>query len=304
MPTFNKQIAFALLAVLVLNTPLFAQQQTDTLTTGDRPMHTESAQDHADDKQPEPESPPPLPEGMTLDEVFESAETPPPSDFPDTVPDDKLYLFTMFEQFEYRTTSSTAPDHLGWEAQGWFGRDFGKFWWKNESEVMFGETGGGETETDLLYSRLITPFWDLQAGIQYANEWATDEYEDRWSGVIALQGLAPYKFELDNALYLSQHGNVTLAMEAEYDLRITQRLVAQPLVAIGAAFQDIPERRLGAGITDMNLDVRLRYEIKREFAPYIGIRSQFLIGETREIASDAGEDTGQILFLSGLRFAF
>ncbi|MCF7805997.1 MAG: copper resistance protein B [Candidatus Marinimicrobia bacterium] len=301
---FNKQITIALFAGLVLGMPLFAQQQSDTLTTADRPMHTESAQEHAGDRQPEPESPPPLPEGMTLEEVFEYAETPPPSDYPDSVPDDKLYLFTMFEQFEYRTTNSTAPDHLGWEAQGWFGRDFGKFWWKNESEVMFGETNEGETETDFLYSRLMTPFWNIQAGVQYANEWMTDEYEDRWSGVIALQGLAPYKFELDNSLYLSQHGNVTLALEAEYDLRITQRLVAQPLAAVGAAFQDIPERGLGAGITGVNLDVRLRYEIKREFAPYLGIRSHFLVGETKDIASSAGEDSEQILFFSGLRFAF
>jgi len=304
MLTFHKQIAFALLAGLVLSMPLFAQQQSDTLTTADRPMHTESERQHVGEKQPEPESQPPLPEGMTLDEVFDYAETPPPSDYPDTVPDDKLYLFTMFEQFEYRTTSSTMPDHLGWEAQGWFGRDFGKFWWKNEAEVMFAEASEGESETDLLYSRLFTPFWNLQAGVQYANEWITDEYEDRWSGVLALQGLAPYKFEMDNSLYLSENGNITLAMETEYDLRITQRLVAQPLAAMAVAFQDIPERGLGAGITDVNLDLRLRYEIKREFAPYIGIRSHFLVGETKDIAASAGEDTGQTLFFSGLRFAF
>ncbi|HKJ69716.1 MAG TPA: copper resistance protein B, partial [bacterium] len=207
MQTFNKHMTAVLLAIFALGMPLLAQQQPDTLTTADRPMHTESAQEHAGNRPPEPESPPPLPEGMTLDEVFEYAETPPPSDYPDIVPDNRLYLFTLFEQMEYRMTNTTAPGHLGWEAQGWFGRDFGKFWWKNEAEVMFEGANEGESETDLLYSRLITPFWNFQTGVQYANEWMTEEYEDRWSGVLALQGLAPYKFELDNSLYLSQHGN-------------------------------------------------------------------------------------------------
>ena len=165
MRTFKKHMTVVLLAGFVLGSSLLAQRQPDTLTTADRPMHTESAREHDSTNPPEPESPPPLPEGMTLEEVFDYAETPPPFDYPDSVPDDRFYLFTMFEQFEYRMTSSTAPDYLGWEAQGWFGRDFGKFWWKNEAEVMFKEANEGETETDLLYSRLITPFWNLQAGV-------------------------------------------------------------------------------------------------------------------------------------------
>jgi copper resistance protein B len=212
---------------------------------------------------------------MTMEEVFDFAESPPPSDFPEPLPDDKLYAFTLFEQLEYRVaTDDKTADHLGWEAQGWIGGDFNKFWWKNEGEAAFDGPDEGETETDLLYSRLITPFWDFQVGVQYANEWREDNYEDRWSGVIALQGLAPYKFELDNSLYISEDGDVTFVIEAEYDLRITQRLVLQPRAEMGFAFQDIPERSLGAGMTDVKLDLRLRYEIKREFAPYFGVRSR------------------------------
>jgi copper resistance protein B len=156
----------------------------------------------------------------------------------------------------------------------------------------------------LLYSRLISPFWDVQVGVQYANEWRKDDDEDRWSGVIALQGLAPYKFEVDNSLYISEDGDVTLAIEAEYDLRITQRLVLQPRAEIGMAFQDVAERSLGAGITDVKLDLRLRYEIKREFAPYIGVRYQSLVGETDNIAEASGEDSEQLFFMAGFRFAF
>ncbi|MCA1784382.1 MAG: copper resistance protein B, partial [Desulfobacteraceae bacterium] len=104
--------------------------------------------------------------------------------------------------------------------------------------------------------------------------------------------------------YVSEHGDVTFTCEAEYDLRITQRLVLQPLAELQFAFQDISERDMGAGITDVNLDLRLRYEIKREFAPYIGVRYRFLAGETADIAEEAGADTTQWFFMAGMRFAF
>ena len=199
-----------------------------------------------------PENGPATPPGMTLEEVFNVAESSPPDGFPEPVPDDRVYVFTLFEQLEYRVaTDNETADQLGWEVQGWIGGD----------------------------------------------------YEDRWSGVIALQGLAPYKVELDNSLYISEEGDVTLAIEAEHDLRITQRLVLQPRAEIGFAFQNIPERSLGAGMTDVKLDLRLRYEIKREFSAYFGVRSQFLVGDTDRIAEANGEDSEQLYLMAGLRVA-
>ncbi len=291
---------------LILAGAAYAQEEASEMpSTADRPQHGESAARHDEGAPEAPEIEPAVPAGMTLEEVFEAAESPPPANFPEPVPDDRTYAFTMFEQLEYRVASDDGnADQLGWEAQGWIGGDFDKFWWKNEGEAVFDGPDEGESETDLLYSRLITPFWNFQAGVQYANEWHEDDYEDRWSGVIALQGLAPYKFELDNSLYLSEDGDATLAIEAEYDLRITQRLVLQPRAEIGFAFQDIAERNLGAGMTDVKLDLRLRYEIKREFAPYVGIRSRFLVGETENIAEARGEDSDRFFFMAGLRFAF
>jgi copper resistance protein B len=271
----------------------------------DIPMHGELISQHDESAPRLPEIEPAIPENMTLEEVFEFAESPPPSDFPAPVVDNKLYALTLFEQLEYcLATDDEAADQLGWEAQGWIGGDFNKFWWKSEGEAVFDGPNEGETETDLLYSRLITPFWDFQAGAQYANEWHKDDYEDRWSAVIALQGLTPYKFELDNSLYISEDGDITFEIEAEYNLRITQRLVLQPRAEMKFAFQDVSERNLGAGITDVKLDLRLRYEIKREFAPYFGVRSQFLVGETDNIAKANGEDSEQLFFLTGIRFAF
>lgn len=282
--------------------PIYAQETPDLPTTAERPGHLESAHEHADKTTPAVEQPP-LPEGMTLDEVLEYSANPPPAHFPDPVPDDRTYVFTFIEQLEYRVADGGGTDHLGWEAQGWVGGDFHKFWWKSEGEAVFEGADEGESETDLLYSRLVTPFWSFQAGIQYANEWGED-YEDRWSAVVALQGLAPYKFELDNSVYLSEDGDLTLAAEGEYDLRITQRLVLQPRAALGLSAQDIPERGLGSGFTDVKIDLRLRYEIRRELAPYLLVRYTTPLGETEDIARAAGADTGQWFFGAGLRFAF
>jgi copper resistance protein B len=305
MLTSKRFLCVMIIAALWITSTCSAQDATRMPGTTDRPDHQESAREHRGEEGVLPDvETPPLPKEMTLDGVLDYAASPPPENFPVTVPDDRLYVFTLFDKLEYRISDDETPDHLGWEAQGWYGGDFHKFWWKHEGEAVFDGPDIGETETDFLYSRLVTPFWNFQVGVQYANEWHTDDYNDRWSGVVAFQGLAPYKFELDNALYLSEEGDVTFTCEAEYDMRITQRLVLQPLAELNFAAQDIPKRSLGAGMTDVNLDLRLRYEIGREFAPYIGIRYRFLAGETADIAKAAGADTRQVFFMVGCRFAF
>lgn len=305
MPNPDRRFPLTVLLSILLGFAAPAREMSDMPTTADRPTHGESAAAHAGSEPPSPEFRPAVPEGMSLEDVFDFAESPPPGHFPPTLHDDRLYAFTLFEQLEYRVgRDDRTDDHLGWEAGGWIGGDFNKVRWKSEGEAIFEGTDAGESETDLLYSRLITPFHDIQIGLQYANEWQADDYHDRWSAVVALEGLAPYKLEFDHSLYLSEDGDLTFESEIEYDLRITQRLVLQPRVGIGFAFQDIPERSLGAGITDVKLDLRLRYEIKRGFAPYAGVRSTFLVGETENIAEAAGEDSSHLFFLTGLRFAF
>lgn len=292
-------------AVLLLSAAAWAEEKAGMPSTVDRPKHGESARQHGG---PAPQTAgikPAIPTGMTLEEVFEFAESPPLDHFPEPLHDDNTYAFTLFEQMEYRlATDDGSTDELGWDAQGFLGGDFDKFWWKSEGEAVFDGPSEGETETDLLYSRLVTPFWNLQVGVQYANAWHDGDYEDRWSGVIALQGLAPYKFKFDSSLYISEEGDATLAVETEYDIRITQRLVLQPRAGFGFAFQDIQERGLGAGMTDVTLDLRLRYEVEREFAPYLGIRSTFLVGETENVAKARGEDADHFVVMAGFRFAF
>lgn len=271
-------------------------------STADRPVHGESAHRHEGEPPPAPETPP-LPQGMSLDDVLDRAAQPPPEHYPDPVPDDELRMFVLAEQLEYRLGAGER-DQLGWEAQGWIGYDYDRFWWKSEGEAVFDGADEGESETDLLYSRLITPFWSAQVGVQYAIEWEPGDTSDRWSGVVALQGLAPGMVELDASLYVSEDADVTVEIEGEYNLRITQRLVLQPRIELGLSAQDVPERNLGAGLTDANLDLRLRYELEREFAPYIGLRYRLLAGETGNRAEAAGLDDDAFFVFGGLRLAF
>ncbi len=294
-------IAFTL-SLILSATPIIAQRKETLPSTADRPAHVESGHRHEQAPQHLPETPP-LPEGMSLDDVLERAAQAPPQSFPDLVPDDQLWAFAVFEQLEYRLREA-GRDQIGWEAQGWIGYDFDRFWWKTEGEGEFDGTDEGETENDLLYSRLITSFWNAQIGAQYANSWESSNYKDRWSGVLALQGLSPGMIEIDSSLYISERADVTLEIEGEYNIRLTQRAVLQPRAELTFAAQDIEERDFGAGMPNANLDLRLRYEFSRKIAPYVGVRYRFLTGETRHIATRNGEDTESLYFLLGLRLAF
>ena len=123
----------------------------------------------------------------------------------------------------------------------------------------------------------------------------------RTHAVLGLQGLAPYWFEVDGAAFLSTDGDLTARGEAEYDLHLTQRLVLQPRAEVEFSAQDVPERELGSGLTGLDAGVRLRYDIRREFGPYVGIEWQSAFGETRDIVEAAGGEGDEVVFLVGLR---
>lgn len=186
-----------------------------------------------------------------------------------------------------------------WHAQGWYGGDIHRFWWKSEGEGAF-ENEVEDAELQLLYSRAVTPYYDLQAGVRQS--YIDDE--DRTDLVVGVQGLAPYWFEVGAAAFVSTEGDVRARAEAEYDLRLTQRLILQPAAELNFAVQDIPDLDIGAGLTDANVGVRLRYEFSRSFAPYIGVEWTSALGETRDIRESLGADTQSTRAVIGLRALF
>lgn len=292
-------------AIVPVQAQMKMDSSADMPNTKSRPDHIESERAHAGDRvQKDDDLPAPLlPQGQTLDEVLRYADELPMDQIINMMSDDKLRGFFMFDQLEYRT-ADPGKDQLGWDALGWLGYDKDRLWLKTEGEVSLKGIDEGESETDLLYSRLITPFWQAQAGLQYANGWASGDYHDRVSGVIALVGELPYMIETDLSLYLSDRADFTVALELEYDLRLTQKLVLQPRVELTFAAQDIDERELGAGLAIADFDLRLRYEISRKFAPYIGVRYHQLVGETHHIARQNNGQPEQVMLLTGVMLSF
>ena len=121
-----------------------------------------------------------------------------------------------------------------------------------------------------------------------------------FAGIIVLSGLAPYQVEMDTTLVLTEDGDLSVEWEVEYDLRITQRLVLQPRLETALHAQDVPEREIAAGINDLTVDLRLRYECRRWLAPYVGVRTRHVIGAARDLSDDDEE----FLLLVGVRWSW
>ncbi|WP_294196114.1 copper resistance protein B [uncultured Sphingomonas sp.] len=190
-------------------------------------------------------------------------------------------------------------DGYRWDGEGWFGGDIDRLVVKTEGEGGVG-TRVDTAEVQALYARAIDPYWNLQLGVrQDLGAGARRRY-----AVVGVEGLAPYWFDVEGALFLSDHGDVLARGEAWYDQRITQRAILQPRVEVNLAAQDIPSSRIGAGLSSAEVGVRLRYEIRREFAPYIGLSWERRYGATARYARDDGERTGGVALALGVRAWF
>ena len=148
-----------------------------------------------------------------------------------------------------------------------------------------------------LWSHAVSPWFDVQAGVR--QQFGTGP--DRTQLALGLQGLAPYLFELDGAAFLSTKGELTARIEAEYEQRITQRLILLPRAEVNLSAQNIPELGLGSGLTSIQLGARLRYEVIHEFAPYVGVEWQRDLGDTARMARAAGDRASRVLFVAGIR---
>lgn len=196
--------------------------------------------------------------------------------------------------------SRDGPDGYAWDdVQFWYGGDLNKLWLKSQGEGTFGQ-GVESAEVQALWSRAISPFWDIQTGVRYDLR----PQPDRGHLVLGLQGLAPYWFEIDAAAFLSEMGDVTARFEGEYDLRITQRLILQPQTELDFSLQDVPELNIGSGLSMAEAGLRLRYEIVPEFAPYVGVRYERAFGDTADFRRADGEDVGGWSLVLGVRTWF
>jgi copper resistance protein B len=177
--------------------------------------------------------------------------------------DQAIYNHFIAERFEYEGNENL---HLiKWDIQHWIGTDEHKLWLKTEGDYSADQSIFGRADLQVLYSHNIEPFWDFQIGARRAFE-----PERTYDAVIGFQGLAPYFIEVDSAIFINDRANLLYRLDLNYEVLLTQRLILEPRIELNLAARDIENRGVKAGVTEFEAGLRLRYEIQREFAPYLG----------------------------------
>ncbi len=210
--------------------------------------------------------------------------------------DDPLLLTVILDQLEMRDVG--GDNALSWDGQGWLGRDLRKIWLKTDGERAAGNTE--EAELQFLYSKAVARYWDIQVGMRHDFEPSPSR---SWAA-IGFKGLAPYFFDIDAAAFIGESGRTALRFEAEYELLLTQRLILTPDIEINLYGQNDPDVGIGSGLSEIEAGLRLRYEIRREFAPYVGVNWARMFGSTADFAKIAGRDTSEAQLVIGLRTWF
>ncbi|HVC52484.1 MAG TPA: copper resistance protein B [Stellaceae bacterium] len=213
------------------------------------------------------------------------------------VEDNRIFAHVLLDQLEGRLGG--AGGDFRWDGQGWIGTDYDKLWIKTEGyRRANGEVDDGRHE--FLYDRAITTYFDVQAGLRSD----IDSRPSRHWGAFGIQGLAPMFFDVEATAYASDQGHFAARLKGSYDLLITQRLVLQPEAELNLYSKADPARLTGAGFSDLDVGLRLRYEITRKFAPYIGVAYENKFGQTASFARRAGESTNGVRLLFGVRVWF
>ena len=207
--------------------------------------------------------------------------------------DTAIFMHGVLDQFESRT------DAFRWSGEAWVGGDRDKLWLKSEGFVL----GRGNVEDgrhELLYDRAISAYADLQAGVRV--DW--DSGAGRTWAALGVHGMAPLFFNYEATAYFGDRGRAAARLAVSHDIALTQRTILQPLVELNFYSKSDPTRGLGSGLSDIDTGLRLRYEIARKIAPYVGIAYAGKFGETAQMARRAGDTTGGVHFVFGIRSWF
>ena len=199
---------------------------------------------------------------------------------------------------EVETRKANGANPKVWNINAWVGKDLEKLWIKSEGEKLNGKTT--EAELQILYSKAITPFWDLQYGIKKDFK----PTPSRTWGTIAVKGVAPYLVEIDASLFVGESERTAIRLDAEYEYMLSQKWVLSPELEINIFGKDDEVTGTGKGLSNIETGLRLHYELSREFAPYIGINWGKKYGNTVTFANSEGEDVEDSQVVAGVRFWF
>jgi copper resistance protein B len=220
--------------------------------------------------------------------------------FPDVeghaVHDEALNYFVLLDHVEWQAGEGQGRASL--DSSGWIGRDRDRLWFRAEGDGS--DRGVGAAGVQLLYGRQVARWWDVVGGVRQdlgsgpARTWAA----------LGIQGLAPYWFDIEATAYVGPSGRTYARFDVEYEVLLTNRLIVQPLVELELFGMSDPERAIGAGLSTIDAGIRLRYELRRELAPYIGVTWNRKYGNTARFAEAAGDSRTASRFVTGVRLWF
>lgn len=262
-----------------------AQQPVPKPATEDHSAHT-PPKDQAGEQPKQPIPP--------LTDADRAAAFPPALDG-HAVHDRQIHSFVLFDQLEWQGGDSGGANV---ENTSWIGGDINRLWLRAEAETEDGDIDNAFV--DALWGRSFSRWWDVVAGVR--QDFRPGDPQT-WAAV-GVQGLAPYWFDIEATAYVGPGGRTHARFEAEYDLLLTNRLVLQPLLEVTLYGKDDPERGIGSGLSSVEAGLRLRYEIRRELAPYVGVVFDRSLRGTADYARENGDEVGTIRLAVGLRTWF
>ena len=214
--------------------------------------------------------------------------------------DTSRFAKVMLDQLEWRNGGMNEGRAV-WDAQGYYGGDYDKLWIKTEGKyVSQGRTGVHDADVEVLWDRVISTWWNVQAGGR--QDFGTGQ--SRTWAAIGIQGLAPQWFQTEASVYASDGGRTAARLKAQYELLLTQRLVLQPFAEANFYGHSDPAHEIGSGLSDLEISVRLRYEAYRQFAPYVGVVWLRRFGGTADLVRAAGGEDSDLELTAGLRVWF
>ena len=212
------------------------------------------------------------------------------------VHDTALNSFFIFEKLEWQDADDGSA--LNWEAQGWIGGDVDRLWLRSEGERTNGKTEKAEVQA--LWGHAISPWWDLVGGVRQDFKPGDPQ---TWAA-FGIQGLALYNFEAQATAYLGESGQTAARLEGNYDILLTNKLILQPTAEFNFYGKNDPQRGVGSGLSESEVGLRLRYEIRPQFAPYVGVTWNRAYGKTADYAREEGEDNNEARLVLGVRVWF
>ena len=226
--------------------------------------------------------------------------------WPHPVNDEERRLFTLVDVLEYRPGSGGdgGRGDYRWDIEGWYGGDYNRLWFKSEGQQDTAFKADHDVDVQLLYGRFVRKYYDIQVGGRMETQSFRGGNVTRGLGVIGLQGIVPYNYEFESALFIDQRGAISARLSYTKDFLLTQRLILQGRFETNLAIQRVEEFTTGSGLNNLEFGARLRYEIRREFAPYLGLSFDRSFGETATLVRRQGGDPSQVRFVVGMRMWF